>query len=269
MFFETEKGKLYNGDCIEIMQQLDDNSIDCCITSPPYDNLRNYKGYNFNFEIFKIVATQLYRTIKQGGVVVWVVGDATIKGSETGTSFKQALYFKEVGFNLHDTMIYQKNGIPFPDINRYYQSFEYIFILSKGKPKAVNLIQDKVNKHAGRNNLSSYRQRNGDFITKRKIIKDKSVRTNIWKYEIGWGKSYKEDFLRKHPAIFPYKLAEDHIISWTNENDIIIDPFMGSGTVALSAEKLNRKWIGIEISKEYCDIIKQRVCDYTNDSLEF
>ena len=257
-YCQTEHGELFNGDCIEVMKQLEDNSIDCCVTSPPYDNLRNYKGFSFDFEN---TAKELYRIIKKGGIVVWVVGDATINGSETGTSFKQALYFKEIGFNLHDTMIYQKNGFPFPSNNRYYQCFEYMFILSKGKPKTVNLLSDRPNLTYGRKDfISSNRQKDGSCKKTKSIsIKENGVRYNIWKYEVGWGKSYKEDFLRSHSAIFPYKLAEDHILTWSNENDIIFDPFCGSGTVALMAEKLNRKWIGIEISKEYCEIIKKRL----------
>ena len=257
IYYQNEKGKLYNGDCVEIIKQLDDNSIDCCITSPPYDNLRNYKGFSFDFEN---TAKELYRIIKEGGVVVWVVGDATINGSETGTSFKQALYFKEIGFNLHDTMIYQKNGSPFPSNNRYSQCFEYMFILSKGKPKTVNLIKDKKNRNIGGKRTISNRQKDGSIKkTKTILIQEYGIRNNIWKYGVGWQKSYKEDFLRAHPAIFPYKLAEDHILSWSNENDIILDPFCGSGTTVVSAEKLNRNWIGIEISKEYCNIIEKRL----------
>ena len=258
-YYQTESGTLYNGDCVDIMKGFEDNSIDCCVTSPPYDNLRNYKGFSFDFEN---TAKELYRIIKKGGVIVWVVGDATINGSETGTSFKQALYFKEIGFNLHDTMIYQKNGTPFPEINRYYQNFEYMFILSKRKPRTTNLLSDRINKCYGRkSHMESYRQKDGSLKKgkSKHIYNEYGIRYNIWKYEIGWQKSYKDDFLRGHPAIFPYKLAEDHILSWSNENDIILDPFCGPGTTALMTEKLNRKWIGIEISKEYCEIIKKRL----------
>ena len=99
---------IFNEDCLNTMRAMPDGVIDLVITSPPYDDLRNYKGYSFDFES---IAKELFRVVKEGGVVVWVVGDATVDGSETGTSFRQALFFKEVGFNLHDTMIYMKNKI--------------------------------------------------------------------------------------------------------------------------------------------------------------
>lgn len=249
------------GDCLEKLKELEDNSIDLTVTSPPYDNLRTYNGYTFNFEG---IAKELYRVTKQGGVVVWVVGDATIKGSETGTSFKQALFFKEIGFNLHDTMIYRKNSLTFPDTNRYYQCFEYMFIFSKGKPKTANLINDKVNKRYGETVTGNYRDLDGSLkkmsgtILKRKI-KEFGVRWNIWDYDTGWGKTYTEDYLKGHPAIFPEKLAEDHILSWSNEGDTVLDPMAGSGTTLKMAKKNNRNYIGIEISPEYIEIINNRL----------
>lgn len=256
-----ESNKVIQGDCLEVMKTFPDKSIDMVLTSPPYDNLRDYKGYSFDFEG---IAKELFRIIKDGGVVVWVVGDSTIKGSETGTSFKQALYFKEIGFNLHDTMIYRKNSLTFPDTNRYYQCFEYMFIFSKGKPKTVNLLQDKENKQANKTITGNYRDIDGTLkemsgSKNKKVIKEKGVRWNIWEYNTGWQHSYTEEFLRGHPAIFPEKLAEDHILSWSNKRDIILDPFAGSGTTLKMAKKNNRNYIGIEISAEYIKIIEARL----------
>lgn len=250
--------KLYNDNCLNILKLFNDNSIDLTITSPPYDDLRTYNGYDFDFEK---IAKELYRITKQGGVVVWVVGDATINGSETGTSFKQALYFKEIGFNIHDTMIYQKTGIPFPSKTRYLQCFEYMFILSKGKPKTINLIEDRINTTAGQVRESrKYRTKNGSFIKgSNNPIKENGVRINIWKYQTGQYKSTKDLEAFKHPAIFPEKLAEDHILSWSNKGDIVLDCFMGSGTTGKMAILNDRDFIGIEISKEYFDIAKKRI----------
>lgn len=246
--------KLIQGDCLDVMKTFDNECIDLTVTSPPYDNLRTYNGYSFNFEG---IAKELYRVTKDGGIVVWVVGDATINGSETGTSFKQALYFKEIGFNLHDTMIYEKDGIAFPDKNRYQQSFEYMFVLSKGKPKCLNLIADKKNVSFGRKVTGTVR--NPDGSTQKMAcfgqdIKEFGIRWNIWKFATNKG-NVKE----KHPAMFPLELAKDHIISWSNEGDTVLDCFLGSGTTGLVAKQLGRKFIGIEISKEYCDIAKERI----------
>jgi len=246
--------RVLQGDCLEIMKTLEDNSIDLTVTSPPYDNLRTYNGYTFDFEG---IAKELFRVTKQGGVLVWVVGDATIKGSETGTSFKQALYFKEIGFNLHDTMIYAKDGISFPDKNRYQNSFEYMFVFSKGLPSRKNLIADRKNISFGRKVTGT--DRNADGTTRKascfgQDIKEFGIRWNIWSIPANKGNAE-----RNHPATFPEKLAEDHILSWSNEGDTVLDPMAGSGTTLKMAKKNNRNYIGIEISDEYIDIINKRL----------
>jgi len=252
------------------MKTLPDNCIDLTITSPPYDNLRNYNGEsNWNFEVFKEVAKELFRITKHGGVVVWIVGDATINGSETGTSFKQALFFMECGFNLHDTMIYQKDACPFPERNRYYPSFEYMFVFSKGKPKTVNLIADKPNKRYGEK-VASSTQRQPDGKTVKvsanktdptRTVKKYGVRGNVWQYSPGYNKSTKDKYAYKHPAIFPEQLVQDHILTWSNPGDVVFDPFLGSGTTAKMAVLTDRHYIGFEISKEYFDIACQRLDD--------
>lgn len=260
------KRKLMYGDCLERMKEIPDNSIDLVVTSPPYDNLRDYnKSSEWNFNIFQNIAKELKRILSPGGVIVWVVGDATIKGSETGSSFKQALYFKEIGLNLHDTMIYQKPACRYPQINRYYQHFEFMFILSKGKPKTTNLIADKPNKNFGQKIAGTERKKDGTL----KQIKNKTnrkkkefgVRGNVWLYQSGKWSTTKDVIAFNHPAIFPEKLAKDHIISWSNVGDTILDPFMGSGTTGKQAKLLKRNFIGIEKDKEYFRIAKQRIKD--------
>ena len=255
--------KIYNENCLDTMSKMPNDFIDLTVTSPPYDNLRTYNGYSFDFES---IAKELYRVTKQGGVVIWVVGDSTIKGSETGTSFKQALKFMEVGFNLHDTMIYEKNTSSFPsrkDGNRYTQIFEYMFVLSKVKPKTSNLICDKENKWAGHTNWgkNTKRGRDNDLkeTSKIKPVPKFSPRNNIWKYTVGGGFASSDKIASKHPAIFPEKLVNDHILSWSNEGDLVYDPFMGSGTTAKMAILNNRNYIGSEISEEYCKIIEERL----------
>lgn len=253
---------LIKGDCITEMQKMESNIIDLTVTSPPYDNLRTYAGtLDWNFEIFQQVANELYRITKDGGVVVWVVGDATIKGSETGTSFRQALYFKEIGFNLHDTMIWEKQT--FTDTGslkcRYAGVFEYMFILSKGKLKTFNPIKDRENKGTRINN-GTIRLKNGktkaqSSIGKPICISNYSQRFNVWRVN-----TVSSNALRSlHPAIFPEALANDHIISWSNEGDIVFDPFMGSGTTGKMAKLNNRNFIGIEKVEEYFNIAKERI----------
>jgi len=247
------------GDCLEVMKSLPSQSIDLTVTSPPYDNLRTYNGYSFDFEG---IAKELYRVTKDGGVVVWIVGDATVNGSETGTSFKQALYFKEIGFNLHDTMIYQKNNFANPSSNRYHQIFEFMFVLSKGKPKAFNPIKDRKNVCAGESNwgANKARQKDGSFKERpKKIVSEYGMRYNIWEFMTSKGFATKDNFAYSHPAIFPEKVAHDHIISWSNEGDTVLDCFLGSGTTGKIAKQLNRQFIGIEISPEYMEIAKKRI----------
>lgn len=260
-----EINKIYNENCLDTMARMSDNFIDLTVTSPPYDNLRDYNGYSFDFEN---IAKELFRVTKEGGIVVWIVGDATVNGSESGTSFKQALYFKECGFNLHDTMIYQKNAYPFPPSNRYFNVFEYMFILSKGNPKTTNLIKVK-NIGNKKHTKSSFRKVDGTI--KNVLIKsnDKKVKDNIWIYDVGYQKSSKDVISHKHPAIFPEKLAADHIYSWSNEGDLVYDCFMGSGTTAKMSHIHNRNWIGSELSKEYFNIANDRLKLYLNQTSLF
>lgn len=246
------------GDAIEVMQDMPSDSVDLIVTSPPYDEMRDYKGYSFNFEV---VAKELYRVTKNGGVLVWIVGDQTVKGNETGTSFKQALYFKQIGFNLFDTMIYLKTPRGAVGNNKtYWQAFEYMFVLSKGTPNTINLLRDRENKD----------ERNGDSGTKRlsdgTLLKLKRAgyskygrRTNVWEYLIGRGHSASDNIAYRHPAIFPEKLAQDHITSWSNPGDVVFDPMCGSGTTCKMAKLNKRDFIGVDISPEYCKIAEERL----------
>jgi site-specific DNA-methyltransferase (adenine-specific) len=257
-----ELGKIYTENCLTTMANMPDNFIDFVITSPPYDDIRNYNGYRFEFEK---IAEELYRVLKVGGVIVWVVGDATVNGSETGTSFKQALYFKEIGFRLHDTMIYYKNN-PMPQTgNRYHQHFEYMFAFSKGNPKTFNPICEPTKYH-GLANMKN-RGQNG-LLDYEKVERTKEKKVgNVFFYSIGGGISTKDKVAFNHPAIFPEKLVVDQINTWTDENDIVYDPFMGSGTTAKIAHLLNRRWIGSEISEEYVRIAEKRLQAYTMNDL--
>lgn len=273
-----ELNKIYNESCLDTMKRMPDNFIDLTITSPPYDNLRAYKddvGNDWSFETFKPIAEELFRVTMLGGVVVWVVGDATINGSESGTSFRQALYFMECGFNLHDTMIYEKNGASYPandNSNRYSQVFEYMFVFSKGKPKTSNLIKDKKNRWSGSKSFGSKSNRNqeGDLqVQSRTETSEYGYRNNIWKYNNGFGYSTKDKEAFEHPAIFPEKLAADHIFTWSNEFDIVYDCFMGSGTTAKLSHEYKRNWIGSEISKEFVDLANKRLKPYLTQTKLF
>ena len=255
---------IYNEDCRDTMQRMKEEGVkvDLTVTSCPYDNLRSYhNSCSWNFDIFKEVAQLLYDITADGGVLVWVVGDATINGSETGTSFKQALYFMECGFKLHDTMLFEKNSSSFPAKrtgNRYTQIFEYMFVFSKGKPKTAHLICDKENKWKNFTNWGKNTNYNkdGELIPTNNIkpVPEFSPRNNIWKYTVGF--NINEG---KHPAVFPYQLAEDHILTWSNEGDLVFDPFTGSGTTASAALCNNRKFIGSEIDKTYYDFIPNNI----------
>ena len=260
-----DKVKLLHGDCLELMKDIPDKSIDLTVTSPPYDNLRSYNGNNdkWNASVWKSVITDLFRITKDGGIVVWIVADATVNGSETGTSFRQALFFMECGFRLHDTMIYDKGNCQFPDKTRYYACFEYMFVFSKGKPKTFNPICDKKNKCGGKA-IKSTTSRQVDGSLKKtstgRKIKEYGSRFNIWQISPGKGKSTLDEYAFQHPAIFPEQLANDHILSWSNEGDTVLDCFMGSGTTGKMAVLNGRNFIGIEIDDKYFEIAKERIC---------
>ncbi len=250
--------KIICGDAVEVMKAMPLNSIDLVVTSPPYDELRNYNGYVFNFEG---MARGLFKVMKKGGVVVWVVGDQTIKGNETGTSFRQALYFKQVGFNLFDTMIYLKTPRGAVGNNKtYWQAFEYMFVLSKGTPKTINLLKDRENKDERGGDRGTKRLPDGTLLKlKRAGYPKYGRRTNVWEYLIGRGHSASDNIAYQHPAIFPEKLVQDHIISWSNPGDVILDPMCGSGTTCKMAKLNKRNFIGIDISSEYCKIAEERL----------
>ncbi len=246
-YYQDEWVTIYHGDCREILPTLE--RVDLVLTSPPYDDLRTYGGYGWDFET---TAQGLVRNLSVGGVIVWVIGDATIDGSETGTSFRQALRFKELGLKLHDTMVWIKDGGGAIGSNRSYtQNFEYMFILAKGDIKIFNLIKDKPNLSYGQDKSGVGRRKaNGKHkIEMRKPSAEFSRRNNWW---------YIPPQKGEHPAVFPDRLANDHIISWSNEGNLILDPFLGSGTTAVCAKKLNRHCIGIEIEEKYCELAANR-----------
>lgn len=263
-----EINKVYKENCLDTMRRMPDNFVDMVLTSPPYDNMRKYKGFTFPFEE---IAKELYRITKEGGIVVWVVGDQTINGSETMTSFKQAIFFVEqCGFKLHDTMIYERQGsYPYDVAKRYFQDFEYMFVFSK---KSVNTFNPIKIPSSSKKGIPIYRRKLTQDLTEAKVNRFTSglkSLSNIWKYAAGGTTSSSDKIAFQHPAIFPEKLAADHIYTWTNEGDLIYDPFGGSGTTAKMAHLQKRNWILSEISAEYCDIIKKRIDPYLSQTTLF
>lgn len=254
--------KLLHGDCRKFLFDgtIEPDSIDLTVTSPPYDNLRTYNNSSlWDWSVFTAVAAGLWRVTKPGGVVVWVVGDSTINGSETGSSFEQALAFKKMGFNLHDTMIYKRESAPLSH-RRYEQKFEYMIVLSKGKPNSFNGITEP-SKSAFQKRTSTMRQ-DSDALGNRSakgVVKATKLKGNVFEYSVGNNCSTKDKIAHKHPAIFPEQLAKDHIVSWSNEGDTVFDPFLGSGTTGKMAKQLNRKFIGVEIDLEYFKIASERI----------
>lgn len=248
-------------DCLVTLSQIPSNFIDLCLTSPPYDQARSYHG--FQFEIASL-SQELYRCIKAGGMLVWVIADQTTSGNESGTSFRHALAFKAAGFKLLDTMIYLKPPKGACGNNRiYWQSFEYMFVFSKGRPKTINLLRDRPNKESRVGDRSTKRLKNGTLQkVKRSGYAAFGRRTNVWQYAVGKGHSTKDEIAFQHPAIFPEALAQDHILSWTNPGDLVYDPFMGSGTTAKMALLNGRYYLGSEISPTYCRIAEQRLAMY-------
>lgn len=252
---------VYCQDCLEGMKSLPPESIDLTVTSPPYDNLRDYHGYSFDWHE---TISELFRVTKQGGCVVWIVGDQTIKGSETGTSFRQALWAMECGFRLHDTMIWEKESCAFPDSIRYYPNFEYMFVWSKGRPKTFNPIMDRKNKWGGMRVHGTFRNPDGTLQNrsttwKQSICKEYGSRFNVWHI------STEKNNRTGHPAVFPIQLASDHILSWSNEGDIILDPFLGSGTTRLAAYQNKRNFIGYEIDRTYYEAQEKRFYEFTKE----
>ena len=257
-------GRIIQGDSAEIMKTFEPNSINLTITSPPYDNVRLFKGHKWDCEA---IIKELFRITKEGGVVVWVVADEYMKGGRSGSSFRQAIMFQDVGFKIHDTMIYQKAGVAYPagcKSTRYTQIYEFMFVFCKGKIKTHNLIRDKVNRSYSPNakpRKKITKNKHGETIIQPlgNVVNEMGYRNNIWTYSTGRGHTSKNANVFKHPSVFPEQLAEDHIITWSNEGDVVLDCFAGSGTTLKMAMKNNRDYIGIEIDEEYCQIINENI----------
>ncbi|MCE2436387.1 MAG: site-specific DNA-methyltransferase [Pseudomonadales bacterium] len=248
---------LYSGDCLEFMRAMEAGTADLTLTSPPYDTLRDYKGYSFPFES---IAEQLHRVTRPGCVVVWVVGDK-IDGGRSLTSFRHGLHFQEVGFHMHDVMIYQKKNTPFMRCNAYTNAYEFMFVLSKGKPRTFNPLKERT----VRNGMEMLVHNKGPDGVNRKALKElkrEKTRTNIWAYAVGMGGTTADKIAFQHPAVFPERLAEDHILSWTNPGDLVFDPMCGSGTTCKMAMLHRRRYIGVDLSEEYIEIARKRLEAY-------
>ena len=251
---EEAQATLIIGNCVDVMRTWPDNMIQLTVTSPPYDSLRDYKGYDFPFED---IADQLYRVTSPRGVVVWVVGDR-INGGRSLTSLRQAIYFQDIGFSAHDIMIYQKKNTPFMRSNAYTNAYEMMFVLSKGKPATFNPLKAPTQRH-GYELLTHNKLPDGINKKKRGELKKEKTRTNIWSYAVGLGGTTRDKIAFQHPAVFPEKLALDHILSWSNPGDLVLDPMCGSGTTGKMALLNERRFIGIDISSEYIEIARQRL----------
>ena len=261
----TKINSILWGDCSKLLTKLPKEFVDLVVTSPPYDELRSYGGHAFNAAP---IIKALYTALRPGGVVVWVIGDSVVRGSETGTAFKHAQEFLTAGFRLHDTMIFEKNTSSFParrKSNRYTQIFEYMFVFSKGRPKTAKLICDKENKWAGWTNWGKQTKRAKDGRLKEVAdlnpVPKFSPRNNIWKYNVGGGFGHRDKAAYKHPATFPEQLALDHILTWSKVGDIVLDPMCGSGTTCLAARKLGRGFLGMDIHKPYVKLSRKRCRD--------
>lgn len=246
---------LKHGDCLEEMKSIPSGSVDMILTSPPYDDLRKYNGsLLWSVSIWESIILELYRVTKDGGIVVWVCQDKCVNGGESMTSFKQALHFGSVGFKLYDTMIWNKPSPQAPTESRYYDVFEYMFIFSKGKPKTLNLLCDRKNKSFGSVSSKETRSCREDrkMTGEKRTVAEYSRRFNVWEISRGRNKT-------SHPAVFPQQLANDHVLSWSNKGDVVLDPFMGSGTTGIACKELERSFIGIEKDNEYFNMSKNRI----------
>lgn len=251
--------KLFVSDSVEFMKKyMKDESVDLIVTSPPYDDLRLYNGYKFNFED---MANEIFRVMKRGGVVVWVVGDKIKNGNRSLTSFKQALYFQSIGFNVHDSMIYAKKNTPFMRSNAYTNAYEHMFVFSKGKPNTFNPIREPTTRH-GMEMLVANKKADAKNNKVLKELKKEKTKNNIWYYAVGLGGTTNDKEAFGHPAMYPEQLAQDHILSWSNEGDVVFDPMCGAGTTCKMAMLNNRNYIGVDVSEEYIEIAQKRIDKY-------
>jgi site-specific DNA-methyltransferase (adenine-specific) len=244
---------LYLADCRDVLPTL--SGINGAITSPPYENLRAY-GSAPPCDTFAVIR-EIAAVLGMGGVCMWNVADQVVNGGESGTSFKQALHAMDCGLRLHDTMIYCKEGVTFPDSNRYHPAFEYMFVFSKGVPRHFNGIADWRNKWGGSPMHGTDRQPSGDVTPINGIgrpVLSYGLRRNWWPLANAYTGETKG-----HPAPMPYEMAAGHVLTWTAPGDTVLDPFMGSGTTGIACARLGRRFVGIEIEPRYFDLACRRI----------
>lgn len=249
-------------DCVEGMRALPPASVPLTVTSPPYDDLRDYGAHTWDFEKFMLVASQLWRVTMPGGALCWVVGDQIRDGGQTGSSFRQALYLKGLGFRLHNTLVIEKQLARGISKVRYGVAPEFVFVFSKGRPRSINLIRDKANKFGGQLMRFSTRGRDGTTSdTEKALIRPFGVRGNVWRYTTGSRVTAKERYAFQHPALMPEKLAKDLIVSWSKPGDLVLDPFGGAGTTAKMALLNHRRYLSIEAHAPYHGLAVRRLAD--------
>ena len=251
--------KLITGDAVRYLKSVGTEFVDLTVTSPPYDDLRDYNGYKFDA---KSMLSSILKATRPGGVCVWVVGER-INGGRSLTSFEHAFIGRDVGWTVHDVMIYQKKNTPFMRSNAYTNCYELMLVFSKGKPKTFNQLTEPT-KRSGWETAVYGKGADGDNSKRRAIeLKKQKTRTNIWQYAVGLGGTTSDRIAFQHPAVFPEGLARDHILSWSNPSDLVLDPMCGSGTTCKMAQEAGRNWLGIDISEEYISIAKQRLANMT------
>lgn len=258
-YYQDQFATIYHGDAAEVLDTLD--CVDLCVTSPPYDGLRKYGGHTWDFER---IARGIDNVLSSGAVLVWIVGDEAKNWSESLTSFHQAIEFKNLGLCCLDTMIYEKQNSSFERHGHrtYAQTFEYMFVFSNGRPKTFNPIRDKRNVCSGEIISATVRKPEGHLVKSHSAgreIREFGIRGNVWRYPVGRGHTTEDLYAHAHPAMMPEALAKDHVLTWSNPGDTVLDPHAGAGTVLKAAKLLGRRAIGIEIEERYCEIAAKRL----------
>ena len=258
-FLSEHINSIICGDSAEVLKNFPDNSIDMVVTSPPYDGLRDYNG--FSLDLHKI-GKEIYRVLKDGGIAVMVIQDATKDFAKSLTSFRTIVdWCDNVGFRLFETVIYHKNGTEGAWWKqRFRVDHEYMPIFMKGKkPQYFNKEPLKIpSKHGGKVMSGSGNRRTDGTLseTVRRPINTMKCRGTVWDYLMAGDKN---PLKRKHPAVFPDKIPYDCIQCFCPEGGLVLDPFIGCGSTAVMAKVLGRNYIGIDISREYCDLAEERI----------
>lgn len=281
--FAVAESRILCGDAVDQLSTLSESTVDCTVTSPPYYRQRDYAGAGDQIGqeetpgqyVDRLVAvfSQVRRVLKETGSLWLVIGDKYVKGGQLGMPWRLALALMEDGWTLRSDIIWHKpNAMPSPVKSRPTTDHEYVFFFTKSKEYFYNAdairephvtFTENSRMRGGRNHFGKRdgtpeAGKNGGDNNLHKGRWDQAFHPKGRNKRTVWSVPLSK-FREAHFAVFPESLVETCVLAGCPAGGVVLDPFLGSGTTALVANRLGRLAIGIDCVAEYCDIARRRI----------